>query len=94
MWDLPEESRTIPIRAFFQAKTVMGRKAKVFNYCGGQAKGKMRKKASATTSLISRNNLLRPGQGVGLNLLRGGDAQRRSSFRRDSHKSFKFVGGP
>jgi hypothetical protein len=38
--------------------------------------------------------LLRPGQDVGLNLLRGGEGSRRHSFERDSQKIVIGVGGP
>jgi hypothetical protein len=38
--------------------------------------------------------LLRPGQGVGLNLLRGGDLLSRYSFKKDNQNICTSIGGP
>jgi hypothetical protein len=53
MWGQPEESRTYPFRAFFQASLVMGRPEKGYLLWGPGGGEKCVKKAGATANYLS-----------------------------------------
>jgi hypothetical protein len=74
-----EGSQKSRFRGLFQAFAVMGWPEKVLFCRWGHAEAKMREYASSTAS-VAETFVLRPGQGVGLNLLRGGKGLRRHSF--------------